>query len=171
VSWQAARAVLDMRGLDPTAKWVLAAIGLRAGDDGRAWPSVARICEDTGYGRSAVRRAVGRLVDSGYLTVIHKRGAVSVYATPPPKNPTPPPKNPHPSAKEPQKRTRREHEEGNGRLDREAAGRRPGEKRDLTREHEELRRVRDAAARRCPRCDEIGWIEASGRWCDHAVAD
>jgi hypothetical protein len=75
VSWQHARAVLDLEGVKPTPKFVLIAIALRAGTDGRAWPSIARISADTGYGRSTVRAAIGRLARTGHLEVVHKPGA------------------------------------------------------------------------------------------------
>jgi Helix-turn-helix domain len=75
MSWQHARAALDMPGIDPTAKFVLIAVALRAGTDGRAWPSVARICEDTGYGQAAVRAAIKRLAGVGQLEVFHRPGS------------------------------------------------------------------------------------------------
>jgi hypothetical protein len=74
MSWQAARAVRDLRGIDPTAKLVLVMIALRAGDDGRAWPSVATVVEDTGLSDRGVRLAVKRLRKTGHLVVVHSRG-------------------------------------------------------------------------------------------------
>jgi Helix-turn-helix domain len=75
MTWQRARAVLDLEGIDPTAKFVLIAVALRAGTDGRAWPSVARVCRDTGLGDRAVRMAIKRLAKAGHLDVLHRPGA------------------------------------------------------------------------------------------------
>jgi DNA-binding transcriptional MocR family regulator len=74
MSWQHARAVLDTDGVKPAAKFVLVAIALRAGTDGRAWPSIARISADTGYSRSTVKAAIAALRRTGHLAVIHSPG-------------------------------------------------------------------------------------------------
>jgi DNA-binding transcriptional MocR family regulator len=74
MSWQAARSVLDLDGMKPTSKFVLMAIALRAGTDGRAWPSIARLCADTGYNQSTTRRAIKQLSRAGLVEVIHSPG-------------------------------------------------------------------------------------------------
>jgi DNA-binding transcriptional MocR family regulator len=77
VSWQAARAAL---GLDvpPAAKLVYIALALRAGGDGRAWPSVGRLMADTGYSRATVHRALSRLAGDGLIEVVHRHGSSSI---------------------------------------------------------------------------------------------
>jgi hypothetical protein len=78
------RALLDV-DVRPTAKLVLLALGLRAGTDGRAWPSVARLCADTGLSARAVRYAVQSLAEAGHLGVDHRPGRsliVTVTAAP-----------------------------------------------------------------------------------------
>jgi hypothetical protein len=83
MSWQAARAVLDIDALNPTAKFVLIVLCLRAGADGRTWPSVATICADTGYADSAVRRALIHLQKSGHIGLIHRSGRSSLVSVDP----------------------------------------------------------------------------------------
>jgi Helix-turn-helix domain len=78
------RALLDVEAR-PTAKLVLLALGLRAGSDGRAWPSVARVCADTGLSDSSVRRAIWSLAKAGHLSIDHRPGQslmVTVTAVP-----------------------------------------------------------------------------------------
>lgn len=72
--WDLIRAARDVEGLAPAAKFVLVMLALRAGDDGRAWPSLARIVADTGYGRSTVSVALTELAEAGHLEVIHRPG-------------------------------------------------------------------------------------------------
>lgn len=83
MSWQAARAALDIDSINPTAKFVLVALCLRAGADGRAWPSVATIATDTGLGESTVRRALGQLHKEGQIALIHRPGRSSVMSVTP----------------------------------------------------------------------------------------
>jgi hypothetical protein len=83
VSWQAVKAAYAAGGVDPTARFVLVTLAFRAGTDGRAWPSIARVCADTGYTRRTVTRAIARLVDTGHLRVIHNHGVPSDYAVDP----------------------------------------------------------------------------------------
>jgi hypothetical protein len=83
VSWQAARAVLDIDTLNPTAKFVLIVLCLRAGSDGRAWPSVATIVADTGHGERSVRRALGQLHKAGHIDVVHREGRSSLISVNP----------------------------------------------------------------------------------------
>ena len=74
--------MLDDAGLKSRERFVLVAIALRAGSDGRSWPSVARLSADTGYGRSTVLFALQNLVDTGHLEVIHRAGRSSVLTDP-----------------------------------------------------------------------------------------
>jgi hypothetical protein len=79
MSWQAIDAAYRTGAdLDRAAKAVLVAIAYHANRQGRAWPSVATLCRDTGYGQAAVRRAIHRLTESGHLTVIHKPGTALI---------------------------------------------------------------------------------------------
>jgi DNA-binding transcriptional MocR family regulator len=78
------RALLDVE-VRPTAKLVLLALALRAGVDGRAWPSIARLCTDTGLSNATVRRAVQSLAEAGHLSTDHRPGRsllVTVTAIP-----------------------------------------------------------------------------------------
>jgi DNA-binding transcriptional MocR family regulator len=77
VSWQAARAALDL-DIPPSAKFAYIALALRAGKDGRAWPSIARLMADTGYSRATVHRALSRLADDGLIEVVHRHGSSSI---------------------------------------------------------------------------------------------
>jgi DNA-binding transcriptional regulator YhcF (GntR family) len=82
MSWQAARAALDI-DMSPTCKFVYIVLALRAGQDRRAWPSVATIAADTGLGRSTVRRALGQLRKAGHIGVVHRQGRSSLVTVTP----------------------------------------------------------------------------------------
>jgi hypothetical protein len=71
MTWHQARAVLDIEGMSTSQKIVLMALSLRAGNDGRAWPSIARLCADTGLSDRAARYALHALADAGHL-VMHR---------------------------------------------------------------------------------------------------
>jgi DNA-binding transcriptional regulator YhcF (GntR family) len=73
VSCPQIRALLDVEAR-PAAKLVLLALALRAGSDGRAWPSVGRLCADTGLSNASVRRALQSLAQAGHLGVDHRPG-------------------------------------------------------------------------------------------------
>ena len=78
----------EVRGLlavevKPAAKLVLLAFALRAGADGRAWPSVTRLSGDTGLSPRAVRYAIGTLTDAGYITVERRPGRASIVSVTP----------------------------------------------------------------------------------------
>lgn len=112
MSWQAARAVLDIDTLNPTAKFVLVVLCLRAGTDGRAWPSLATIGADTGLSERAVRYALRQLQKSGHIDLIHRQGRSSLMSinpgtscrgTPAPLAPTPAPNDQNPGTSCPQK--------------------------------------------------------------------
>ena len=77
MTWQAARAVLDDAGIKSREKFVLIAIALRAGSDGRAWPSITRVAADTGLSERTVHYALRALVKAKRLTVIHNPGRPS----------------------------------------------------------------------------------------------
>jgi hypothetical protein len=80
MSWQAVKAAFELPAdVDPTARFVAVALAFRAGADGRAWPSIACLCADTGYGRAAVQRALLRLAKGKHVGVIHKNGTSSTY--------------------------------------------------------------------------------------------
>jgi Helix-turn-helix domain len=69
MSWHHVRAVFDIEGIPPTRKLVLLALARRAGDEGRAWPSIPRLCRDTGLSDRAVRYALKALAETELLTV------------------------------------------------------------------------------------------------------
>lgn len=90
MSWQAVRAAFEVEGLPWVDKLVLVSLAYRAGADGRAWPSIARIVADTRLSERAVYYALRRLQDGGHLRVIPKLGTSSNYfVTPAPGAPPP----------------------------------------------------------------------------------
>ena len=74
MTWHQARAVLDIEGMVTSQKIVLMALSLRAGNEGRAWPSIARLCADTGLSDRGVRYALDALAEKGYLVVRRQPG-------------------------------------------------------------------------------------------------
>jgi Helix-turn-helix domain len=83
----------------PTAKLVLLALAVRAGSEGRAWPTVTRLCADTGLSDRAVRYALDSLVAAGHIVLEHRPGRASVVTvTPAPRaDPTPARRAPTPA--------------------------------------------------------------------------
>lgn len=50
-----------IRGLTPPQKLVLIVLASYANGDGECWPSIVALAEDTGAGKSTVRRVLGEL--------------------------------------------------------------------------------------------------------------
>jgi DNA-binding transcriptional MocR family regulator len=183
MTWQAARAVLDIDDMKPTAKFVLIAIALRAGTDGRAWPSIARLAADTGHSRSTVRFAIKRLARGGWLQVVHNPGSTltMTLTAPVPGAPTAPDNGAGASSKH-QKRAGYRPLKSKEEIKKYAPtdstaqrsvgadnsnGRAPV---DNVARTEVLRDQRDTAAAACRRCDELGWDDKAGTWCAHGLA-
>lgn len=59
--------LLSRRDLTDGAKIVWGYLRWRQGDNAAAWPSLTRICEDTGRSRDAAVRALRELVDAGLV--------------------------------------------------------------------------------------------------------
>lgn len=80
MSWTAIKMAFQAdTGPGAAAKLVLVAIAYRVNGDGRAWPSITTIIEDTGLSRRAVYRAVRQLVDGGHLTALGRPGHSTIY--------------------------------------------------------------------------------------------
>lgn len=54
---------------DKLMLWIL---GFHADASGRAWPSIARLCAETGFSRSAVSESLNRLERGGWITVVKR---------------------------------------------------------------------------------------------------
>jgi len=78
VTWKAVRQVIDMEGVKPTAKLVLLALAIRANTEGRAWPSLTRICADTGLSERAVRNALRSLAKDELIVFDPRPGHTSM---------------------------------------------------------------------------------------------
>lgn len=70
--------MIDLEGVKPTAKLVLLALAIRANTEGRAWPSVKRICMDTGLSERAVQTALQSLVKDKFITMDGRSGHTSM---------------------------------------------------------------------------------------------
>jgi hypothetical protein len=66
VAWQHVALVRELR-LPPVPKLLLFALASRADNQGRCWPSVRRICLDSGLSRRAVQIHLGQLIASGLV--------------------------------------------------------------------------------------------------------
>lgn len=71
--------VWRLEGLNPVAKLVLLKLADNANDDGVGWPSVARICAETGAGRSTVQKWVGEFEARGWLTRTQREDSSNIY--------------------------------------------------------------------------------------------
>ena len=58
---------------------VLLCIGLHAGKDGKAWPSLDTIADETGYDRKTVQRAIRTLVSRGFVSKVQRRLPEGVF--------------------------------------------------------------------------------------------
>ena len=62
-------AVFESKALGPVQRLVMLALADHADDQGRCYPSNARLCERTGLSERAVRQNIRALEDGGFLTV------------------------------------------------------------------------------------------------------
>ncbi len=71
--------VFEIKGLDPTDSWVLAAICRHADDKGRSFPGVAMLCQETRFKDRTVRDSIKHLELHGFHVVEHRPGMSNVY--------------------------------------------------------------------------------------------
>jgi Helix-turn-helix domain len=64
VAWQHIELVREL-ALQPTPKLILFTLASRADDEGRCWPSIRKICQDTGLARRTVQLHLGQLAGRG----------------------------------------------------------------------------------------------------------
>ncbi len=90
-------AVWELDGLDPYERLIMLALSDHADDEGRCYPSVARLAARSGMSERGVQNAITRLIDKGFVSVIlngGKRGANLYIVSPEPTRKQPEP--PHP---------------------------------------------------------------------------
>lgn len=63
-------AIFDSLSLGPTERLIMLALADHADDDGRCYPSMARLSQRTGLSERAIQTNVKNLTDAGYLKVI-----------------------------------------------------------------------------------------------------
>ena len=68
-----------VKGISPTQKLVLISLGDQANDDGICWPSVATIQKRTCLSERAVRNAIKKLEELGYLHRSHRLNQPTFY--------------------------------------------------------------------------------------------
>ena len=189
MTWKAVREVIDLEGVKPTAKLVLLALAIRANTEGRAWPSVKRICMDTGLSDRGVRVALQALAKDGYITLDSRPGHTSMLTVGAPvDNPDPGTScrpDPGTSAHDPGTSCRTPRHEVPTEVVKErdkkevrAAGTSPSVPAAPQNGHvnyggpapvaaqEAARERRRQAAADCPFCDELGITDGDG-WCKH----
>lgn len=70
MSWLTMRAILDMEAeLSGTEKLLLLVLRIRAGDNGRCWPSQSRLARDTGLTERTIQAATAKLKLRGLIEV------------------------------------------------------------------------------------------------------
>jgi hypothetical protein len=84
-------AVWECEGLDATERLVMLSLADHADDEGRCYPSIARLCRRTSMSDRGVQKVIGRLVERGFITVKPSagQGGANLYtlATPEPGSP------------------------------------------------------------------------------------
>ena len=79
--------------LDPYERLVMLSLADHADDEGRCYPSIARLCERTGMKERGVQVVIRRLKEKGYVSVAENEGrkGTNLYTvTPAPHAPLPP---------------------------------------------------------------------------------
>jgi Helix-turn-helix domain len=71
--------VFEIKGLDPTDSWMLAAICRHADDKGRSFPSVALLCKETRFKDRTVRDSIRHLAMHGFHSIERRSGTSNVY--------------------------------------------------------------------------------------------
>lgn len=87
-------AVFENEALGPTERLIMLALADHADDEGRCYPSIARLCRRTGLTERAVQSNIRKLQDAGYVAVQLGAGRSGsnlylVRATPAPDAPKP----------------------------------------------------------------------------------
>jgi hypothetical protein len=100
VSVKIMSAIFDSKTLGPTERLVMLALADHADDEGRCYPSIARLCERTGLSERAVQSHVKALTAAGYLAVMLNAGpkGCNVYFVRPA-----PPQDMHPAVNAPRR--------------------------------------------------------------------
>lgn len=83
--------VWRIEGLKPMGKLVLLKLADNANDDGVGWPSVGRICRETGASRPTVQRWIGAFEKAGWLTRKQREDSSNVYTLTLPQSEAAPP--------------------------------------------------------------------------------
>ena len=76
MAWRHIEFVREL-ALQPTSKLILFALASRANNEGRCWPSMRRLCQDTGLARRTVQLHIGRLTEQGAVVREVRAGRVS----------------------------------------------------------------------------------------------
>lgn len=63
-------AIFESTRLAPTERLIMLALADHADDDGRCYPSIARLCQRTGLKERAIQGNIKKLAEQGYLTLI-----------------------------------------------------------------------------------------------------
>lgn len=79
MSVDATRWAWSQRGLSPSQKLVLLSMADRAGEQHECWPSIKRLCFDTGLYRETVMAAIVLLEERGLIRATRAQGRVSCY--------------------------------------------------------------------------------------------
>jgi len=79
MSIEALNWALNLQLNKPVWKAVLIGIANHANPNGRAWPSVARLCLYSGYKERVVRQAINQMTEQGWLHREERAGTTTVY--------------------------------------------------------------------------------------------
>ena len=66
-------ALRKVRGVTPTQKLILIALGNHAGPDGTCWPAQTTLSEYTGLSREAIYRNIAELEKQGFLRSVRRK--------------------------------------------------------------------------------------------------
>ncbi|ARO14421.1 hypothetical protein BVG79_01075 [Ketogulonicigenium robustum] len=100
-------AIWEAEGIDASECLVLIALADHADDEGRCYPSIARLCKRTKMSDRGVQKVIARLIEKGFVTVVQNAGRAgsNLYIINPDAGKTPepcsPPNDVHPEPRSP----------------------------------------------------------------------
>ncbi len=63
-------AIFESKTLGPTERLIMLALADHADDEGRCYPSIARLCQRTGLSERATQTNIKKLVEAGYIRIV-----------------------------------------------------------------------------------------------------
>lgn len=98
--------IFESTTLGPTERLVMLSLADHAGDDGRCYPSISRLCQRTGLSERAVQTNIRKLVEQGFIHIVQGggKGGSNLYFLSSTPAADAPPQEMHPAGNAPRSR-------------------------------------------------------------------